>query len=191
MKCRAAESRAVRHRGQPWLTPARRQPLLVGVTYILCVLFQACWFSSRPAPRTGPLAPLADSLVMRVSELTCRGPFECYGPLDDTVFFYLSSDDGQVEVIGRHWQVPIEKAQQTVDSLTATLTARYGEEAPCRPRGVGYGEKMWVWTLPTQRLRLSWTPPALNDTPTHAELRFDTMLTSLRCDRPASVPRFM
>jgi len=150
-------------------------------TTTLVLLFTACFVSSCPAKRTGPLAPMADSVASRVARLSCLNPVSCMGHVADTVLYYLSGAQGRVQVVGREWGVPLERLQQTTDSIVASLTAQHGEPTQCPTRL----RRTLAWTSSEGKRVLTWIPGEAE------RIRLLTILPDQPCDRDLEPPEFL
>ena len=148
----------------------------------------ACWISARPGKVSGPLASAADSIKTRAGQLTCVGPVDCSGTFNDTLAYYLSREDGWVEVVAREWAIDVDRLRQTTDSMMAALTTRYGPAKRCQLRSYETTQ-VWVWSSPARIFLLTWeTPP--DPSPFYISLRFVEMLPDQPCNRFTEPPRF-
>jgi hypothetical protein len=114
---------------------------------VLCFLAAsiiAC--SSQPGPRTGALAPAADSVADAVQRLECNGPYACFGYRGDTIqYFETARNSGVVQFVA--YEVPRSRANLVAgfDSLTALFTAVQGKPTSCpqTDRSAYFEERQW------------------------------------------------
>jgi hypothetical protein len=126
-----------------------RMTMLLGycASPVLCFLAAsiiAC--SSQPGPRTGALAPAADSVANAVQRLECNGPYACFGSRGDTIqYFETARDSGVVQFVA--YEVPRSRANLVAgfDSLTAQFTALQGKATSCpqTDRSAYFEERQW------------------------------------------------
>ena len=102
--------------------------------------------SSQPGPRTGALAPAADSVASAVQNLECNGPYACFGYRGDTLqYFETDRQSGVVQFVAYDLPRSREALTTGFDSLTALFTSQLGggTQCPRTERSRYYDERQW------------------------------------------------
>lgn len=159
--------------------------------YLVCLSTAACFMSSCPAARSGPLAPAADSVALHVDRLQCNGAVSCFGMIADTTLYYLSRDDGLVELVGREWNVAVEDSASATTAMMTYLSERHGNGSQCPGTGSAANERtVWVWKAVDRSFLMSSWYASASSNPTHVTIRLVETLPNQPCDRKTSPPRF-
>ena len=120
-----------------------------------------------PAQRSGVLAGVVDSALVRAPKPSCRAArgdsgiglaTGCHTLLGDTLFFFYVDHAGVVTSWGRTWKASISDPVTAAGSLEVTLSARFGAGQPCD--GAGRVAHFRIWRRPGHFLMLYADPEA-------------------------------